>query len=50
VLDAVANRLVERAVAASNALMDFVDAMFDVMETDTDPSLLDCSIVPLPGP
>lgn len=47
VLDAVANRHVERAVAASDALIDFVDRMFDVMEREIDPSLLDCSLEPL---
>jgi DNA-binding GntR family transcriptional regulator len=49
VLNAVANRHVERAVAASDALMDFVDSMFDVMEVEIDPSLLDSSIEPLLG-
>lgn len=50
VLSAVANRHVERAVTASDALMDFVDGMFDVMELNIDPSLLDCSIAPLIAP
>ena len=49
VLNAVANRHVERAVAASDALMDFVDGMFDVMEVEIDPSLLDNSVEPLLG-
>ena len=49
VLNAVANRHVERAVAASDALMDHVDRMFDVMETEIDPTLLDSSIKPLLG-
>jgi DNA-binding GntR family transcriptional regulator len=49
VLNAVANRHVERAVAASDALMDFVDSMFDLMEVEIDPSLLDSSIEPLLG-
>jgi DNA-binding GntR family transcriptional regulator len=49
VLNAVANRHVEKAVAASDALMDFVDGMFDVMETEIDPGLLDSSIIPLLG-
>jgi DNA-binding GntR family transcriptional regulator len=44
VLNAVANRDVEPAMAASDALMDFVDSMFDVMERDIDPALLDCSL------
>ncbi|CAO3427619.1 GntR family transcriptional regulator [Azospirillum endophyticum] len=47
VLNAVANRHLDKAVAASDALMDFVDAMFDAMEKGIDPSLLDCSIEPL---
>lgn len=47
VLNAVANRHPDRAVAASDALMDFVDGMFAAMETGIDPSLLDCSIEPL---
>ena len=49
VLNAVANRHLDRAVKASDALMDFVDSMFDVMENEIDPSLLDCSIEPLLG-
>jgi DNA-binding GntR family transcriptional regulator len=47
VLNAVANRHVERAVTASDALVDFVDSMFEVMELNIDPSLLDCSVEPL---
>ncbi len=43
-LDAVANRHVDRATTASDALIDFVDNMFDVMEREVDPSLLDCSL------
>jgi DNA-binding GntR family transcriptional regulator len=46
-LNAVANRHVERAVTASDELIDFVDAMFEAMEQGIDPSLLDCSIEPL---
>jgi hypothetical protein len=34
-------------MAASDALIDFVDRMFDVMEREIDPSLLDCSLEPL---
>ena len=49
ILQAVANRHVERAVAASDALIDFMDQMFEEMETGIDPGLLDCSIEPLPG-
>jgi DNA-binding GntR family transcriptional regulator len=47
VLDAVANRHVKQAVAASDSLIDFVDSMFDTMEREVDPSLLDCSLEPL---
>ena len=49
VLNAVANRHIDRAVAASDALMAFVDGMFEEMEAGIDPSLLDCSIEPLLG-
>jgi DNA-binding FadR family transcriptional regulator len=47
ILDAVANRHVTQAMAASDALIDFVDSMFDTMEREVDPSLLDCSLEPL---
>jgi DNA-binding GntR family transcriptional regulator len=47
VLNAIATRNAERAVAASDALIAFVDGMFDQMETRIDPSLLDCSVEPL---
>jgi hypothetical protein len=40
-------RNVERAVTASDELIDFVDAMYEAMEQGIDPSLLDCSIEPL---
>lgn len=49
ILNAVATRRVDRAVEASNALIDFMDQMFEEMETGIDPGLLDCSIEPLPG-
>jgi DNA-binding GntR family transcriptional regulator len=49
ILRAVANRHVDRAVAASDALIDFMDSMFEEMESGIDPSLLDCSIEQLPG-
>lgn len=49
VLNAIANRHVEKAVSASDALMDFVGAMFDRLEQEIDPSLLDSSIEPLIG-
>ena len=47
VVEAVANRHIERAIEASDKLIAFVDSMFDVMERDIDPSLLDCSIEPI---
>ena len=47
VLNAVANRHVNEAMAASDRLIDFVDGMFDQLEREIDPSLLDCSIEPL---
>jgi hypothetical protein len=37
----------ERAIAASDGLVAFVESMFDEMEKNIDPSLLDCSIEPL---
>jgi hypothetical protein len=36
-------------VAASDALIDFMDSMFAGMEAGIDPRLLDCSIEPLLG-
>jgi DNA-binding GntR family transcriptional regulator len=47
VLEAVANRHIDRAIEASDRLIAFVDSMFDVMEREIDPSLLDCSIEPI---
>jgi DNA-binding GntR family transcriptional regulator len=47
VLDAVANRQIDAAMAASDALIDFVDGMFDIIERQIDPTLLDCSVEPL---
>jgi DNA-binding GntR family transcriptional regulator len=47
VLEAVANRHIERAIDASDKLIAFVDSMFDFMEREIDPSLLDCSIEPI---
>jgi DNA-binding GntR family transcriptional regulator len=47
VLKAFANRRVDRAVAATDALIDFMDSMFEGMESGIDPGLLDCSIEPL---
>ena len=49
ILNAVANRRVEAAVKASDALIDFMDQMFAGMEAGIDPRLLDCSIEPLLG-
>jgi DNA-binding GntR family transcriptional regulator len=49
ITSAVANRHAARAVAASDALIDFMDQMFEEMEAGIDPRLLDCSIEPLPG-
>lgn len=49
ILNAVANRRVDRAVKASDALIDFMDSMFEGMEAGIDPRLLDCSIEPLLG-
>ncbi|MBR0895271.1 GntR family transcriptional regulator [Bradyrhizobium tropiciagri] len=49
ILNAVANRRVDRAMAASDALIDYMDTMFEGMEAGIDPRLLDCSIEPLLG-
>jgi DNA-binding GntR family transcriptional regulator len=43
-LDAVVNRHVEAAITASDELISFVDGMFDVLEREIDPTLLDSSI------
>jgi len=43
-LDAVANCHAEQAIEASDALISFVDSMFDVLEREIDPVLLDCSM------
>ena len=43
-LDAVANRHVDKALAAMDDLIGFVDSMFDVLEREIDPALLDCSL------
>ena len=47
VLNAIANRHVDKAVAASDSLIAFVDSMFDVIEREIDPVYLDCSLEPL---
>lgn len=44
IINAVALGNVEDAIAASDRLMDFVDGMFEVLEHDVDPHLLDCSL------
>ncbi len=44
IIEAIAARDAERAIAASDTLMNFVDAMFDAMATSVDPSILDSSI------
>jgi DNA-binding GntR family transcriptional regulator len=44
ILEAVAARQVEAAVAATDRLMDFGDRMLDRMEREVDPALLDCSL------
>jgi DNA-binding GntR family transcriptional regulator len=43
-LDAVANRHLDQAMAALDDLIGFVDSMFDVLEREIDPALLDCSL------
>lgn len=47
ILDAIATRHAEAAVAASDELVHVVEVMFDQLERDIDPSILDCSIEPL---
>jgi DNA-binding GntR family transcriptional regulator len=47
ILNAIANRHIDEAVAASDRLIGFVDSMFDAMEREIDPTLLDCSLEPL---
>ena len=49
ILNAVANRRADRAMPPSDALIDFMNSMFDGMEAGIDPRLLDCSIEPLLG-
>jgi len=43
-LEAVANCHVQAAIAASDELVTFVDAMFDALEHEIDPVLLDCNL------
>ncbi|MBD0413917.1 GntR family transcriptional regulator [Oryzicola mucosus] len=47
VLNAVANRHLDTALAATDALIGFVESMFYEMEAGVDPRLLDCSIEPI---
>ena len=47
ILGAIAAGDASRAVAASDALMDFVDRMFDGLEASVDPAQLDSSAVPM---
>jgi DNA-binding GntR family transcriptional regulator len=47
IINAIANHHVDEAVAASDKLITFVDSMFDAMEREIDPSLLDCSLEPI---
>jgi DNA-binding FadR family transcriptional regulator len=44
ILDAVAAGRVDDAVAASDRLIAFSDSMFDVIEREIDPALLDCNL------
>lgn len=44
VLEAVANRHEEAALQATSELMDFVGSMFDAIEREVDPGLLDASL------
>jgi DNA-binding GntR family transcriptional regulator len=46
VLDAIAAQDAQAAVHASDALIDFVDGMFDEMAAKVDPALLDCNAAP----
>jgi len=46
-LDAVANRQVDAAINASDGLISWVDSMFDTLEREIDPVLLDCSLADL---
>lgn len=47
IVEAVANHGIPAAMAATDSLIDFVDSMFEAMENEIDPSLLDCSFEPL---
>ena len=43
-IEAVADRDADRAVAASDQLMGFMDSMFTIIEREIDPALLDCTL------
>jgi DNA-binding GntR family transcriptional regulator len=43
-LNAVTNRRVDAALEASDRLIAFVDSMFDVLEREVEPAMLDCSV------
>lgn len=49
ILDAVASCHLDQAMEATDALIRFVDGMFDGIERGIDPALLDCSLEPLAG-
>lgn len=44
VLDAVATGNVDDAISASDRLVDFVEGMFEVLEREVEPALLDCRL------
>jgi DNA-binding GntR family transcriptional regulator len=50
ILEAIAKRSASQAVEASDALIAFVDGMFDAVERKIDPSVLDCSLESLVAP
>lgn len=50
VIDSVASGKASAAIKASDRLMDHVEAMFDVLEREVQPSLLDCSLGDLDNP
>lgn len=47
ILDGVANGHEDKAVAATDDLIDFVEGMFERIEREVEPSLLDASLAPL---
>ena len=46
-LNAVTNRHSDAALEASDQLIEFVDSMFDVLEREIEPAMLDCSVADL---